>query len=233
VDDIRVGLVFRAVRRAKGLRQADVAVRAGLSQQFVSDLERGRVGHMLVRCVRSVGAALEIEMPFGPRWRGPELDRLLDADHATIVGGVVAYLRQLEWTVLVEWSFNHYGERGSIDIVAWHPQFRALVVIEVKTSIVDLQDLLATQDRKVRIATTLLPREQGWRPAHVARIVVLADGSTTRSAVARHRSVLDAVLPARTVAIKGWLLAPKADIAGIWFFPFTAGAGAMTRRRSR
>src|SRR5919108_5390466 len=111
MDDIRVGLIFGAVRRAKGLRQADVAGRAGLSQQFVSDIESGRIADMTVRSLRSVAGVLEIALPFGPRWRGPELDRLLDADHAAIVGGVVSYLRQLDWTVLVEWSFNHYGER--------------------------------------------------------------------------------------------------------------------------
>lgn len=196
MDDIRVGLVFRAVRRSKRKRQVDVATAAGLSQQLVSDLERGKLSRMTVRLIRSIGAVLEIEMPFGPRWRGPELHRLLDAEHAAIVELVVGDLRRLGWTVLVEWSFNHYGERGSVDIVAWHSSFQALAVIEVKTRIVDLQDLLATHDRKVRIATLVLPREQGWKPRWIGRLVVLPDRSPVRAAVDRHRAVLDAVLPA-------------------------------------
>jgi transcriptional regulator with XRE-family HTH domain len=233
MDDIRVGLRFRAVRRSKRKRQVDVAIAAGLSQQLVSDLERGNLNRMTVRLIRSIGAALEIEMPFGPRWRGPELHRLLDAEHAVIVGVVVGDLRRLGWTVLVEWSFNHFGERGSADIVARHPGSEALAVIEVKTRIVDLQGLLAMHDRKVRIATLLLPREQGWNPRWIGRLAVLPDRSAVRAAVERHRAVLDAVLPARTVEVKRWLRAADQNIAGLWFLLHTAGTGTVRTVRGK
>lgn len=229
MDDIRVGLIFRAIRRSKGLSQATVGSRAGVSQQLISRLERGRIADLTVRRVRSIGAVLEVEMPFGPRWRGPELQRLLDADHAILVGLVVSLLRELGWTVLVEWSFNHFGERGSVDVVAWHPTFRTLLVVEVKTRIVDLQDLLSTHDRKVRIAARLLAEEQGWRPSHMGRVVVLPNDSTTHDTVRRHRAVLDAVLPTRTVAVKSWLGAPERDLAGLWFVRPTTPPGKSTR----
>jgi hypothetical protein len=122
---------------------------------------------------------------------------------------------------------------GSIDVVAWHPTQHALAIMEVKTRLADLQDLLAKHDRKVRVARRLLPKEQGWRPTFVGRIVVMADGSGTGAAVHRHGAVLDTVLPARSVAIKQWFRRPDTNIAGIWFLRFTGESGAVRPRRSR
>ena len=41
-----------------------------------------------------------------------------------------------------EVSFSIYGERGVIDILAWHPGRRALLIIELKTDIVDVNELV-------------------------------------------------------------------------------------------
>jgi transcriptional regulator with XRE-family HTH domain len=230
VQDIQVGAVYRAVRRRQGLSQREIAARAGVSQQTVSVIERGRFDEVDLATLRRVGAVLGIDLPFAPRWRGPELDRLLDAGHAAIVEIVVGELRDRGWTVMVEWSFNRYGERGSVDVLAWHPDRSALVVVEVKTRVVDLQGLLGTLDRKVRIAAELLPKERGWRPAAIARIVVLPDTSTSRDAVDRHRATFDAALPGRTIAVRRWLRIPANDLRAVWFLRSTSGAGGPARQ---
>ena len=36
------------------------------------------------------------------------------------------------WEVVPEATFNEFGERGSIDILAFHPKHGALLVVEVK-----------------------------------------------------------------------------------------------------
>ena len=41
MDDLRLGLVCRALRRRLGWRQVDLAERAGVSQDMVSRIERG------------------------------------------------------------------------------------------------------------------------------------------------------------------------------------------------
>lgn len=224
-----VGAVFRAVRRRLRLSQRELGARAGVSQQTVSLIERGRLDEVALATLRRVGAVLGIEISFAPRWRGPELDRLLDAGHAAIVEAVVGGLRGRGWTVLVEWSFNRYGERGSVDVLAWHPDRSALVVVEVKTRLVDLQDLLSTLDRKVRIAAALLPKERGWRPVNVGRIVVLPDTSTSRDAVDRHRATFGAALPGRTIAVHRWLREPANELRAVWFLRSTGEAGAPGR----
>lgn len=235
MDDLTAGRVLRAVRLRRGWRQGDVAVRAGLSQQEVSEAELGRFEDLTVRSLRRIGRALDVELPFAPRWRGPELDRLLDARHAAIVDLVVRELTALGWVTRPEWSFNHFGERGSVDVLAWHPEFRALLIVEVKTRIVDVQDLLATHDRKVRVARILAPVEPGWAPTCVGRLLVLPEGSTARDAVRRHAATFSSVYPGRNREARAWLRRPVGPLGAILFVreSGTADAGRRGERVPR
>jgi Holliday junction resolvase-like predicted endonuclease len=75
-----------------------------------------------------------------PRWRGGELDRLLNARHAQLSGNVLRWLERSGWQVAPEVSFSIYGERGFIDLFAWHAPTRTLLVIEIKTEIVEIHE---------------------------------------------------------------------------------------------
>jgi transcriptional regulator with XRE-family HTH domain len=225
MNDLTVGRVIRAVRIRKGWRQVDVAVRASVSQQEVSLIELGRLDAVCLRTLRKVGTALEVDLPLAPRWRGPELDRLLDAEHAALVDAVIRILHADAWEALPEWTFNHYGERGSVDVVAWHPATRTLLIVEVKTRIVDVQDLLATHGRKVRIAPLLLADEREWRPTTVGALLVVPEGSV-RKVVARHAATFASAYPARTREVRQWLRVPRGPLRGIAFLPATSGASA-------
>jgi hypothetical protein len=108
-----------------------------------------------------------------------------------------------------------------------------LVVVEVKTSIVDVQDLVATLDRKARIVPTLLAKERGWRARAVARVVVVRDGTTERDTVRRHAATFDAAFPARTREVTRWLAQPEGVISGLWFVRFTTPGGGPRGARVR
>ena len=56
------------------------------------------------------------------------------------------------WTAVPEVSFSVFGERGVIDWLAWHEPTGSLLVIELKTAVVDVQALLGTLDRYERLA---------------------------------------------------------------------------------
>jgi len=189
MDDIRVGTVIRAVRMRRGLRQRDLAAAAGVSQSTVSLVERGRLTALTVSTVRAVASALDVWLPFEPRWRGAELPRLLDERHANVVGRVVEELRSRTWQVRVEYSFNWRGERGSVDVVAWLSGQRAILLVEVKTQLVDVQELLSTLDRKRRLVPGIVTGELGWRPVTVGSVVVLPEETRARSAISRHAPV--------------------------------------------
>jgi transcriptional regulator with XRE-family HTH domain len=217
MDDVQVGSVIRAVRIRRGLSQVQLAVLAGVSPSTVSLIERGHLDRAGVRVVRHVAAALEIALPFAPRWRGSQMARLLDERHAHLVGRTVASLSERGWIARPELTFSMWGERGSIDVLGLQPDLRAALVVECKSVIVDLQDLLSTLDRKRRLAPAIVEQEWGWQPATLGCVLVVPETSASRAAVARHAGVFDAVLPARTVQIRTWLHEPSGRVAGIWF----------------
>lgn len=199
VNDQQVGVAIRAVRRRRGWRQSDLAARAGAHQSWVSLAERGHLDELRLSVVRSIGAALDIRLPISPSWRGGDLARLVDSGHAALVEHAVRALQDSNgWERIIEYTFNHFGERGSVDVVGWHPASATLVLEEVKARLVDLQDLLATADRKRRLVPELLARERGWRARSVGQIIVLEDTTTNRRIVASHAAIMETAYPGRT-----------------------------------
>jgi len=93
-------------------------------------------------------------------WRGEDLDRLLDRDHARIVEKTLDLLAREGWLATPEASFNVAGERGSIDILAWHAPARSLLVVEVKSVVPDIQATIGGLDRKARLGPAIA-RERG------------------------------------------------------------------------
>lgn len=195
MDDIRLGTRLRALRQRLLWRQDDLAQRAGISQDVVSRIERGQIDRMPLRNVRAVAHELQAEVVVHLRWRGPELDRLIDEGHAALGGTMVRLLTAAGWQVRTEVSYSIFGERGSIDIVAWHAPTRTLLVIEVKTDLVSLEETLRKHDEKVRLAPGMSERQFGWRPTSVGRLLVLPDNSTSRRRISRHSAVIRTVYP--------------------------------------
>lgn len=230
MEDWRVGNAVRSVRRRRGLRQIDVARMAGVSQGLVSKIERGRLESVSIATVRHVGATLDIGLPFAPRWRGAELARLLDHEHAALVEVLVRELRSAGWAVLVEYSFNYFGERGSVDVVGWREAHAALLIAEVKSRIVDSQDLHSALDRKVRVVPMLLERERGWHAGVVGRVVFVAGTHANRLAVTRHAATFGTSLPQRAGDARRWLREPSGGLAALWFVAFIPGGRATDGR---
>ena len=146
MDFVRIGLAVRALRRRRGWTQSELASRAGCSRSEVSRIERGQARDVdrIERVLAVFGARLSIKV----LWQGEELDRLLDRDHAMLVEAMVALLTAEGWVPVPEATFSIRGERGSIDILAWHPIARVLLVIEVKSVVPDVQATLAGVARR-------------------------------------------------------------------------------------
>ena len=165
MDDFRFGTVIRLVRQKRGWRQQDLSERSGVSQSTISRIERGALGAQSIDRIRAVARALEIRVDLVPRWRAGDLDRLLNSSHSALHESVARTFRAElpAWILAPEVSFSIFGERGVIDILAWHPGRRALLVIELKTDLADINELVGTFDRKRRLARQVA-ESRGWDP---------------------------------------------------------------------
>ena len=117
----------------------------------------------MIRVAAALGGTISCRL----LWHGEGLDRLLDAAHASLLDKTLSSLHTAGWQTATEVTFNVRGERGSIDILAFHEATGSLLVIEIKSVVPDLQGMLGTLDRKVRVAAEIA-RERGWvaRPSH-------------------------------------------------------------------
>jgi transcriptional regulator with XRE-family HTH domain len=226
VDDRRAGRFVAAIRVQLGLRQDDVGTRAGVDQKVISLIETGQMDRVSVRRFRRVCAALGIDSSIELRWRGGQADRLIDAGHAAIVEAVMNLLAEAGWDTTPEFSFNVFGDRGSVDILAWHSRSRTLLIVEVKTRLTDLQAMLLSLCRKVRVVPSEAASRSGWHRTGLGTIVVVAATHGNRTVLREHRATFEAVLPATTAEVKRWLRTPTGDLAGVWFVPLTRGSRA-------
>lgn len=198
-------------------RQIDVAIRAGVSQSTVSRLESGQIGRVAVDDIRAVLGVLDARLGLTMQWRGAAIDRVNDEGHALLSGIVVATLVMLAWEVHTEVSYSHFGDRGWIDILAWHPASQTLLVIEIKTEIGSMEDLGRRIDTKVRLAGQIAAERFGWKAAAVSRLVVLPEDRSVRRIVQRHSRLLGASFPQRNHAVRAWLREPVGHLSGLWF----------------
>lgn len=224
MDGIRLGLAIRALRIRRGWRQLDLALRARVSRSEISRVERGLGGGVTLTTLARIAAALDARLDMTLRWHGEGLDRLLDSAHARLVEQVVAILAPTAWELVVEASFSIGGERGSIDVFARHRASGILLVVEVKSVVPDNQAMLHALDRNVRLAPRIA-FERGWVPnGPVGRLLVIAEGTTTRRRVAALGATFARVLPARGAEVRAWLRDPSGPIAGLLFLPYATGA---------
>jgi transcriptional regulator with XRE-family HTH domain len=235
MDSILFGRGVKALRLRKGWRQDDLADAAQVSRGVVARIERGNADRVTVATLDKVAAAVGARVACRLTWNGEGLDRLLDAEHAAIVEAVVRTLRAADWLVATEVSFNNFGERGSVDVLAFHQASRFVLVIEVKSVVPDVQAMLVALDRKERLARQIA-RERGWDAGAVARLLVIGENRTARRRVDMHAATFGNMFPDRAREIRRWLVEPVASspLRGLWFLSGDAQAGVKQRaRRSR
>ena len=228
--DDRVGAILRAMRIRRGLRQVDVARLARVSDVTVSRIEHGRFDALSLRAIRAVARALDVRVDLAPWSRHGDLHRFATAEHASLVETIIQTLRELGWEAHAEVSFSSDGERGFVDILAWHAATRTLLVIEVKTEIVDVGELLGTFDRKRRLARAIA-LEHGWTPGVIASAVIVLDTHTNRRRVAEHAETFRTQMPADGRTLRGFLRKPSGPLSALAFWP-NRHPGTVSQTRS-
>jgi hypothetical protein len=157
----------------------------------------------------------------------------VNARHSALHESIARFFASLPgWVVVPEVSFSVFGERGVIDILAWHAASRSLLVIELKTAIVDVQALVADMDRKRRLASGIA-RDHGWDAAIVSCWVIVAGERTNQRRIAAHRTMLRAAFPSDGRAMQGWLRRPVTAIRCLSLWTDGEWRSSAADRRAR
>jgi len=218
MDDQRVGALLRALRIRRGLRQIDVAAMAGLSDQTISRIERGRLEALSIAALRRVTRVLEARLDLVIWTRAGDVERIASSSHAALVDVLISDLSARGWIARPEVSFSVYGERGLIDVAAWHEPSQTFLVIEVKTAVVDVGELLGTLDRKRRLAPQIA-RQLGWSPADYATALVVSDTTTNHRRIREHAATFGSTLPDSGQRFRSFIRRPTGTLEAVAFWP--------------
>jgi transcriptional regulator with XRE-family HTH domain len=225
VEDQRLSALIRSVRLRRSMRQQDLAQLAGVSQATISLVERGHFRKLSIETLRRIAGPLDIRVDVLGRWRGGDGDRLLSRAHSLLANQVSAMLGDAGWVVHPEVSFSIYGERGVIDLLAWHSATRHLLVIELKTAFVDVNEMLGTLDRKARLARKVAA-ERGLTPDQVSVWLIVSESRTNRRHARQHASLLESRFTLDGRSLKPFLRRPRTATSGLAFWPDSSGGVA-------
>jgi transcriptional regulator with XRE-family HTH domain len=187
---VDVARTVRDVRSALGWSQRELADRAGLAQSTISRIERAALSDLTVATAASilntlgVRASLSLQTPLIA-----DRARQNDAGHARCVAYVVRRLRRLGWVTLTEVEIVDGRSHGWIDVLAYRESDGRLLVIEVKTELVDVgraERQLGWYER----AAWDVARRHGWRPRQVTGALLVLSTQVSLERIAANREHL-------------------------------------------
>ena len=170
-----------------------------------------------MRSLRSIFSALDARVLIEPRWRGAELDRLIDSEHARIVNHLAGRLESAGFAATIEVTYAIGGERGSIDILGLDPARRAALVGEVKTDIAAAEAVGRKLDEKQRLAASVVRDRFGWTPQVVGVVLVMPESPRLRRLLAGPAASLARMFPVASRGVASGLRNPTRPLAATWF----------------
>ena len=186
-------------------RGIQLARRAETSQTMISRLESGHATGLEIAVVERVLTALGMRARLVIDGRHLEdRDRQRDGVHARLTGYVARRLDRAGWLIAAEVPIGDGPPRGWIDLLAYRPTDRALLVEETKTDLPDmggLQRSVAFYQREASGAA----RRLGWQPTRMGVLVVLLDSAAVAGRLADNRELVTRSFPARIGDMVTWL----------------------------
>lgn len=178
----RFGQEMRDARRAAGLTQDGLALRAGISQPMISRIERGASApdlRAMARLARGVGQHLSV------RLYPSDGIRLRDSGQLGLAE-VIRAAAHPSWRLSLEVPVARPPDRRAADMVL--VSIAGVLLVEIERGLRDLQAQLRAAQLKRLALTERLGR-------NIRLVVAVPDSSAARQAVAPHATVLHSALP--------------------------------------
>jgi transcriptional regulator with XRE-family HTH domain len=230
---VLIGRLLRMLRVRRGWRQGDVAAKARISRAAIGRHENGRIGSL--SALERHAAVFSLRLDVRLLGRAGGLVRLADEEHAALGEAVALWLRDMGFEIETEASFSEWGERGRIDLLAFHPATGTLVLVEVKTQLLDLQDLFGSLGVKERLVGALAD-QRGWKVQRRVSVLAVAATSANHEIVRAHPALFEdfrrgqltaAALTSGHRRILTWVSSEQASRQ-----PWIAGRERVRRQRS-
>jgi len=205
-----VAQLIRDARTMLDISQHDLAVAVGVTRAYIGRIEAGRANptvDLIDRLAQSLGIGVRLmgDLPV------VESERQSDAVHAWCSGYVSRRLRRLGWEVRREVLVGSGNRRGWIDIVAFHPHTRTLLLIEIKTWLDDL-GAVERQIGRYEQSWRAVAEAFGWRPALWSPWLLVTQTAQADEFIRRNRSTLRDAFPLRASAMRQILSGTAAQV---------------------
>jgi transcriptional regulator with XRE-family HTH domain len=192
---VQIAQTVRDAGRAVGWSQRDLAIKCELNQSTICRIERAEFLGLNLSTAAGVLDVLDIRASFD--FKTPYLadrGKQTDLGHARCVDYVARRLRRNGWLVRTEVEIVSGSARGWIDVLAFREADSVLLVIEVKTELVDigaLQRQIAWYEREAwKVA-----RRESWPAGRLLSAVVLLESRTNTDRVLANGGLLKAEFP--------------------------------------
>jgi transcriptional regulator with XRE-family HTH domain len=194
----------RRIRLDRGITQQELADAVGIKRGYVATLETGRANPSL-EVVSRIADALAMEIDFVIR--PPIVVRghgLRDAVHARCSGYTDRRFRDAGFETAREVEIVHARSHGWIDLLAFDPGSRTLVIVEIKTILDDLGALERQVGWYERSAFDAA-RRLGWQPARTITWLVMLASAEAEAVLRSNRVIFAQAFPIRARAAMVWM----------------------------
>ena len=207
---LSLGEVIRDARVLAGWSQDQLAWRAGTNQTKVSRIERGAATSLQLDVVNALLGVLGFTASLQVDGRHlADRIRQLEPVHARTTGFLATNFERRDFRTALEVQVGEPSPRGWIDLLAYRPADRALVVDETKGDLPDVgafQRSLAFYERNARDVAHRL----GWHPTRVVVLGTLLDSATIADRLAANRELIGHAFPSPVDRFLAWIDDPAA-----------------------
>src|SRR5262245_6405548 len=202
---VTAGAAIRTARLGRRWTMRELAARADVSAGTVHAVESGR--QMSLETYARLAAALGLRPDLvlsDPRRPAREGSDLV---HAAMADLDAAHLQRHGFSVAIDEPYQHFQFAGRADVLAWSIERRALLHIENKTRLQDLQELAGTFNAKRRYLPVVMAERiglgaRGWDS--VTHVLATLWSSEVLHVLRLRRATFDAICPDPADAFGAW-----------------------------